>query len=84
MRALLLFAATLLMLNALRILPLVLVSIMLGLSPLIAAVLCHFILREKLTLAQVVCLLISFAGLSMIVMGASTPKEDSPIEYSQI
>ena len=69
--------------NGLRILPLVEVSLILGLCPLITAVLSHFILTERLSKAEVLCLFLSFGGLGMIVFGSTDGDEQTITSYSK-
>ena len=59
------------MIQAIRVLPLVEVSLILSTSPLFTAVLAYFILRDKLTFFEIICLLCSFSGVVIIILGKS-------------
>ena len=57
------------MIQGIRVLPLVEVSLVLSLSPLFTAVLAYFILKDRLTLFEITCLMFSFGGVITIILG---------------
>jgi len=54
---------------AIKTLPLVLVSIVANLVPLVTAVLSYFILREKLNSIEKVGIVVSFVGVAIMITG---------------
>lgn len=63
---------------ALRNLPLVLVSIIMNMVPLVTAVLGYLILKERLQNFEKVCLLFSFVGVAIMITGRDSEKQVSP------
>lgn len=55
--------------QAIKILPLVIVALVLNTSPLFTAMLGYFVLGDTLTRVEKMCLMISFSGVVTLVMG---------------
>lgn len=53
-------------------LPLVEVSLVINLVPLCTAVLGYFILKDRLNFYEVFCLILAFAGVTVLVIGSQT------------
>ena len=55
-------------------LPLVEVSLVINLVPLCTAALGYFVFGDKLTIYEFLCLMLAFAGVTVIVIGSQTTK----------
>ena len=79
-RVLLGFVGLTLQTQAIARLPLVLVSMVMNLVPLITGVLAYFFLKERLDVIDKICLFISFAGVTIMVCGGSFSSDGKTID----
>ena len=63
--------------TAIKYFPLVFVSLVTNLAPLLTAVLSYFIFRVSLSKLDTIVLLISFIGVTVLITGGNSPQEQS-------
>ena len=69
LRSLLIATANFLTIHAIKSLPLVFVSLVLSTLPLWTSLMSYLLLNERLTIMYIICLVLSFCGIGIMILG---------------